>query len=164
MGKLVAIILSAALAACVREGVRGETSGPLIDDRVMADVARSEWAPPGVVSLNLHSGRYLLTPAPARGASVRPPSRRGRLTPAELAPIRAAFASARMQGLVDSACGNGGRPAQIVVSNAGPPALVLTTGEGAVSAPSELGCWSDAARSLLRVLEERFQAAARSPR
>ena len=164
MAKLVAIILAVALAACVRPAVRGEAPAPFVDDSVTADVARSEWVPPGVVSVDLRSGRYLLTPAPARGAPVRPPERSGRLTAAELAPIRSAFAAARVQGLVDPACANGGLPARIVVSNAGTPALVLTTAEGQTSAPSQLGCWSDAARRLLQILEARFQAEARSPR
>jgi hypothetical protein len=44
----------------------------------------------------------------------------------------------------------------VVVSNAGTPRLALTRGGGVSFAPDQLGCWSDSARRLHRLLERTF--------
>jgi hypothetical protein len=133
--------------------------------RIEATVANSEWTPPGEVSLDLRTGRYRLRHAPARNAPSAPVhTTRGRLAAAELQPLRAAYAEARAEGLIEPICRNGGRPAEIVVSNGGLDYLVLTGGGRQLEAPRELGCWTQAARNLDALLEATFGWRARPQR
>jgi hypothetical protein len=158
--KVLAMALAFATAACATTAAVHEPGS------IGADVALSEWTAPGHVSLDLATGRYALDPQPPRGpaGAARPPTRRGRLHAADLAAIRGAFDTAFTQGLIDPACASGGPPPRIVVSNAATPVLALTRGTRTLTAPGNLGCWTEAANRLQGLLEGRFDAEARRRR
>jgi hypothetical protein len=133
--------------------------------RIVATVAHSEWTPPGEVSLDLRTGRYRLRLAPSRLAPSAPVRMtRGRLSAAELQPLREASAEARAQGLIHSACRDNGRPEQIVIGNGSTIHMRLTGGGAPLLAPGERGCWTEAATNLHRQLDATFGARARPRR
>jgi hypothetical protein len=78
--------------------------------------------------------------------------------------MRAAFAAALAQGLVEPACEAGGAHPRIVVSNAGTPAMSLTGERGRFTASRDLGCWTGAAHRLHNLLEANFASDARRGR
>lgn len=127
---------------------------------VLATVGQSEWCPAGNVRLDLRTGRYALTVKAPRldcgKASLERPVKMGSLDSGRLEAIRKASSRAAVAGLEAPACRNGGRPETIVVSNGGTQILVLATGAAIASAPDELGCWSNAATALHRLLDETF--------
>jgi hypothetical protein len=113
---------------------------------------RSEWTPPGRLALDLRTGRYELTPAPSRRrviASGAVQVRRGNLDRPQLASLRAAIDVAGAEGMRAPTC-------QMIVSNAGPIMISVQRGAGAMTTPDQLGCWSNAARGLHRLLEAVF--------
>jgi hypothetical protein len=120
---------------------------------LLADIGRSEWTPPGQVALDLSTGVYQLNPGPQRGG-LRPASRRGTLGATQLAELRAAADAAQAEGM--DRCAGGRAPPDVVVSNAGTPRLALARGGGVSFAPDQLGCWTDSARRLHRLLERTF--------
>jgi hypothetical protein len=147
------IALSAALllGACAAAGAVGGGS-------ISADVGLSEWVPPGRVDLDVATGRYRLRPARPRIApeGTVMPIRIGRLAAEELRPVRKAFGAALSRGLIEPVCAKGGRPAQIAVSNAPTPLMLLRSQRRTVAASPELGCWTDAAMTLHSILERTF--------
>ena len=133
---------------------------------VLATVGHSEWCPAGNVRLDLRTGRYALTPRASRRicgtAGLERPVVTGRLEPARLAPIRAAYLRARAEGLVHPDCENGRGPGdRIVISNGGRQLLVVAHGAATIWPPEDLGCWSDAANALHARLDEAFRSAQR---
>lgn len=155
---MTALTLLAIVAALTGAGGSGQTG------TVVASVANSEWTPPGEVSLDLRTGRYRLRHAPSRLAPSAPVrTTGGRLSKGELQPLRSAVAAARAQGLIEPVCRNGGPPPRVVISNGGPQHLVLIGGGRRLEAPGELGCWTEAAWNLDRLLEATFGWRARPP-
>jgi hypothetical protein len=142
--------------------------GAISRDSIVASVGLSEWGPPGSVSLDLDDGSYWLTPAPytplwrgRSGAEVV----EGRLDPARLSQVRAAYRSAQAAGLVDPECRDGADPTRIVLSNAVGPIVLLLAGPDGTSAPPERrACWSDGAERLERVIRDSFDPLARPVR
>jgi hypothetical protein len=129
-------------------------------ESVFATVGHSEWCPPGTVRLDLGTGRYTVT-APRTWRTCRRPPYRSRVSTAvlagdALAAARAAFQEAVSQGLDNPACRNGGRPETLVIGNGGIPTLRVTNGGRTASPPSNMTCWSGAARRLHRLLETTF--------
>jgi hypothetical protein len=65
---------------------------------------------------------------------------------------------ARTEGMQNSECRSGGKPAELVISNGGTPLLALTTGRDVAWAPEDLSCWSEAAGALHEALDNVFVA------
>ncbi|HEX8525641.1 hypothetical protein [Allosphingosinicella sp.] len=157
---LPSLALAGLLSACATSGVPAPGSHALI----VADVAMSEWIPPGQMTLDLRTGRYEIVPAPPRSGARPAPrgrTRRGALAPAPLAQARRAWHSALSEGLEHTRCRSGGPPPRIVVSNAGTPRMVLAGSDRTVSAPGQMGCWSASAERLHTLLETLFDSEAR---
>lgn len=153
---LVAVVAGAAspIHASARD------AGPGRPESVFATVGHSEWCPPGTVRLDLGTGRYTVM-APRTWRTCRRPPYRSRVRtavlPADvLADVRAAYQEAAGLGLDNPACRNGRRPDAVVIGNGGLPTLRLTRGGRTASPPSNLTCWSEAARHLHRVLDNAF--------
>lgn len=131
--------------------------------RAFSTIAHSEWCPAGNVMLDMATGKFTLTRrAPRRicnEAGLERPTTRGELQGEALKQIRAAYLRAMTTGLENPDCRWGRSSDTIVVSNGGTPTLVLTSGQGTSSAPSELGCWSDAANALHNALDNAFPSA-----
>lgn len=164
MKKIAAIAALLALAAVGQGGGAASASAAARRASIVADVGLSEWGPPGKLSLDLRTGRYRLKTAPPRLrplAGYLPRVRRGRLAPALLGQVRAAFAAAVSRGLVEPVCAAGGAPPKLIISNAETPHMVLTGAHGTLTASPERGCWTDAAYTLHHMLELRFQSEAR---
>ena len=126
---------------------------------IFATIGQSEWCPAGNVRLDLRTGRYALTErAPIRTCNregLERPVVAGRLAPARLATVRAAWRRSLAEGLRRRGCQNGVRSdGTIIVSNAGTPILLIATGAFTAAAPDDLTCWSDAATALRDRLEE----------
>lgn len=127
---------------------------------ISATFDRSEWTPPGRVTLDLRTGRYRLTPAPSRRqlqARIAVRERSGALAANPLARVRAAAETARSQGLTDPSCRGGRRPSEIIISNVGPIMMALSGADGTVETPNELACWGPAARGLYLALQAAFE-------
>ena len=157
---IASVALAANASACASGGVATGARQGL----VIADVARSEWTPPGEVTLDVRTGRYELKPAPPRSGSGGRGTgriRRGTLAPDQLRGVRIAWDEAVSEGLEHPRCRTGGPPPRIIVSNAGTPRMVLADGGLTWSSPQNLGCWSEAGGRLHAVLETLFDAEAR---
>jgi hypothetical protein len=163
---MAAISIDLLLAALLSAGHAPPTSDAFAPGRtawVFATIGHSEWCPPGDVRLDLTTGRYTLTPRSARRACNQTgrdrPAVAGRLGPAGLGAIRSAYRRVLEEGMLRPSCRNGMRPDRIVVMNGGTPILVMATGAAARSAPDDASCWSDAADSLERALDDAFRFA-----
>jgi hypothetical protein len=130
---------------------------------IFATIDRSEWCPAGNVQIDLVTGGFALTSGASRDlcndTGLQRPVTKGQLDEARLATLRTAYTAAQRQGLTQ--CGGGKKPGRIVVSNGGPAILVLTNGAGTIAAPDQLGCWTDAAMDLSRLLERILGSGAR---
>lgn len=164
MKKIEAIVALLGMAVAGQGGVPASASAPARPVSIVADVGLSEWGPPGRLWLDLRDGRYRLRPAPPRVGALEDYGgrvRRGRLAPAFLQQLRAAFAMAVSRGLIEPVCAAGGAPPRVVISNAETPHMVLTGPHGTLTASRQRGCWTDAAYDLQHMLEMRFQSEAR---
>ena len=112
---------------------------------VFALIDNNEWCPGGSVYLDLESGSFLLYPRQARATCADPDARpsveRGTVEAGDLPSLRAAYLKARRAGLEKEVC-------QLVVSNGGPEALVITGPAFSAKTPENDGCWSDEAIAL----------------
>ena len=156
---LTSSIMALALAAVApQDGARAAAGRPG-SAAITATFDHSEWRPPGSVTLDLRTGRYVLRRVP-RMRELRediPVSvRHERLGAAQLDRIRSASEAARATRLVDPTCRSGPDMQTIVVSNAGPVMMRLTGAGGRLVTPDRRECWSEAAENLYAVLEEVF--------
>lgn len=112
---------------------------------VFALIDRNEWCPGGSVYLDLESGSFLLYPRQPRPACAdlnsTPAVERGSVAGEDLRILRAAHLEARRAGLEKENC-------ELVVSNGGPEALVITGPAFSAITPENEGCWSDEATAL----------------
>lgn len=156
---LALLAASLALAQPAPSATRGGLGGTA---SIFATVGHSEWCPAGNVSLNLGTGRYVLTRRAARRVcrdfDLERPVEKGRLAGKSLTAVRAAYLRVMSEGLENPVCREGGRPEDITVSNGGTPILVATTGWGSLPAPDDLSCWSEAANGLHDALDEAFRS------
>lgn len=134
----------------------GDTRGTAM---VFATVGESEWCPAGNVRVDLRTGDYAFTATAPRAVcqdeNLERPVSEGRLTGARLRALRQGFQGAVTDGL--DFCRNGRRPEEeIVFSNGGLHVLVVTDGRHTDAAPSNLSCWTPAARSLHDRLYQTF--------
>ena len=124
---------------------------------IFATIDHSEWCQAGSVTIDVATGRYMLTRGLDRSVcdmrTVRREVTHGTLAADRLASIRAAYARVEADGMVAAACRNGGKPSDLVVSNGGPQALVLTGAFATQIAPTNLACWSREAYQLHRLLD-----------
>lgn len=151
---MVAAVAASPIHASARE------AGSSRSESVFATVGHSEWCPPGTVRLDLGTGRYTVT-APRTWRTCRRPPYRSRVRTAvlvgdALVDVRIAYQDAVGLGLDNPACRNGRRPDAVVIGNDGILTLRLTRGGRTTSPPSDLTCWSEAARHLHRVLDNAF--------
>ena len=158
----VAFAFVAAVAAPPALG-RESSAAPV---SIVASVGHSEWCwPPGSVRLNLSTGRYAVTPSPRWRTCRRPVwprrVRTGILAAGDLAAVRSAYGQARLEGLEDPACRNGGQPPRVVISNGGDRTLRIIVRRVPIVPPRNEGCWSDAASRLHRVVDDLFRPPAR---
>jgi len=148
----------AALMLLAQPAGAGMASAPA-DPVIFATVGHSEWCPAGNVQLDLGTGDYTLTPRAARAVCSDPelarPVLRGKLEATRLSAIREAWDHARKDGLNICRRGESGG----VISNAGTPIMVLTSGVRTIAAPQEYGCWSKAGSALYRAIDESFETA-----
>jgi len=137
----------------------GDARDAPADLLIFATIGHSEWCPAGNVQIDLRTGDYTLIPRAARsicnGLELVRPILRGKLEATRLAAIREAWEQARKSGLTSCRRGESGG----VVSNAGTPIMVLTSGARTLAAPQEYGCWSLAGSALYRVIDNGFEAA-----
>ena len=127
---------------------------------VFALMDRNEWCPGGSVYLDLRSGAFLLYPVLPRPACTDPETdlevERGTLGEGALRSLRTAYEEARRAGLRRRDC-------DVIISNGGPEALVITGPSFSARTPEEEGCWSEEAIALHGALFELF-AEQRRPR
>jgi hypothetical protein len=120
---------------------------------VFAMIDDNEWCPGGSVYLDLESGAFMLYPRLARPACGDRKSsagvEKGTLDVPTLRRLRAASAEARRVGLKREQC-------DLVISNGGPQAVVITAPGFSEATPDELGCWSKEATALYDKLFEAF--------
>ena len=152
MRKLQALVMT--FAALPLVAARPVGAPPRVSSgAVFALIDNNEWCPGGSVYLDLRTGSYMLYPKLARPVctdpSRAPAVEHGTLANAALKPLREAYEAARATGLRRQGC-------DIVVSNGGPLALVITAPNYSVAAPEELGCWSVDAKSLYQKIYEVF--------
>jgi hypothetical protein len=147
-----------ALSLLLMGAATSVSAAPLKSGSVTATVGASEREPPGLLMLDLRSGRYQLAPLPARDSSginfVR--VRQGRLAATELQEVRAASAMALSAGVADPACPVVPGSRRLAGSSEGAPVLKLTAKSRTLAAPVERECWTGAARTLHSMLETRF--------
>lgn len=128
---------------------------------VFALLDSNEWCPGGSVYLDLKTGSFLLYPRLARPACANPQYQpaveHGTLGTAPLERLRSVYSKARHAGLRRGQC-------DLVISNGGPQALVITAPGFSATTPEELGCWSQEATSLHRELFEIFGGQRQEPR
>jgi hypothetical protein len=105
----------------------------------------NEWCPGGSVYLDLSTGSFMLYRRSPRPACTDPKLElaveHGILRAAALKQMRAAYAKARRAGLRRPKC-------DMIVSNGGREALVITAPNFSDTTPEELGCWSGEATAL----------------
>lgn len=127
---------------------------------IFSTIGHSEWCNPGHVRLDLRTGRYSLSARAPRSvcnsSGLERPVRSGTLGAVSLGNVRAAYQRALVEGLENPACRDGGKPQNMVISNAGTPILLLATGRAVGSAPDDLSCCSKSATALHRVLDDAF--------
>ena len=83
------------------------------------------------------------------------PVLRGKLEATRLSAIRDAWPPVQKGGLNICRRGESGG----VISNAGTPIMVLTSGVRTIAAPQEYGCWSKAGSALYRAIDDSFETA-----
>jgi len=124
-----------------------------VDGTVFAMIDQNEWCPGGSVYLDLHTVSYMMYPRQARPACAdqefSPAIEHGILDPARLGAIQDAYLEARRAGLKRKDC-------ELVISNGGPQAVVITAPGYSAATPEELGCWSTEATALHDRLFEAF--------
>jgi hypothetical protein len=112
---------------------------------VFALLDRNEWCPGGSVYVDLDSGAYMLHARPERRNCSDPDAKRpveqGKLGKSELQGLRSAYARALGAGLRREPC-------EVVISNGGPEALVVTGSGVSAATPEDEGCWSKEAIDL----------------
>lgn len=127
---------------------------------IVADIDMSEWALPKRLALDVRTGAYSVGTFPdddGRGMPGATTARDGVLAPEAVRRVRAAHAATLAEGLERPECAGGARgEVEVVISTAGTPALSVAGDRGPLSAPGELGCWTPAARTLHRTLENSF--------
>jgi hypothetical protein len=127
---------------------------------VFASVGWSEWCPPGFVQIDLDNGDFKWIAQMPRLQCQKAASRpylEGQLARDKFNAIREAVRRADKDGLRLPECVEGKPAPHAVVSNAGPPyILVVSTPTSSESAPTELGCWSRSALDLQRLMERTF--------
>lgn len=120
---------------------------------VFALIDDNEWCPGGSVYVDLRTGAFMLYPRVARPACADQTSEtaveHGTLGRTQLERLRSSYAEARRVGLRRDPC-------DVVVSNGGPRAVVITAPSFSASTPEEEGCWSAEANSLYRTLFDVF--------
>lgn len=120
---------------------------------VFALIDLNEWCPGGSVYLDLKTGSYMLYPRLARATCAdrlfSVAVEQGALGAPALERVRRAYVEARRAGLRRAPC-------DVVVSNGGPEAVVITAPGFSDTTPEEEGCWSEAAVALHRELFEIF--------
>jgi hypothetical protein len=116
-------------------------------------IDNNEWCPGGSVYLDLKTGSFMLYPRHRQPACSDRQAKilveHGTLSPARLAAVRQAYAQARRAGLKRKQC-------ELVISNGGPQAVVITAPGFSDATPEELGCWSKEATGLYESLFEAF--------
>jgi hypothetical protein len=140
------------------------SSSPALAQRqantVFASVGWSEWCPPGFVQIDLDNGDFKWIAQMPRLQCQKAASRpylEGQLARDKFNAIREAVRRADKDGLRLPECVEGKPAPHAVVSNAGPPyILVVSTPTSSKSAPTELGCWSRSALDLQRLMERTF--------
>ena len=139
-----AILLTSQMVAARDDGSSGA---------VFALIDKNEWCPGGSVYLDLESGSFLLYPRQSRAASADPDAKpaveQGTVAVGDLRSLRAAYLEARRAGLEKEEC-------ELVVSNGGPEALVITGPALSAKTPENEGCWSDEAMALHNELFHMF--------
>lgn len=112
---------------------------------VFALIDKNEWCPGGSVYVDLQTGSFMLYPRldrPAcKEAKMQTAVEQGKLSAAPLQDLRSAYGEARRAGLQRKVC-------DLVVSNGGPEALVMTGSAFAATAHPNEGCWSEEAQAL----------------
>ena len=140
------------------------SSSPALAQRqahtVFASVGWSEWCPPGFVQVDLDNGDVKWIAQMPRLQCQKAASRpylEGQLARDKFNAIRDAVRTAEQAGPTQSECVEGRPPPHELVSNAGPPyILVISSPTSSRSAPTELGCWSRQAIELQRLMERTF--------
>lgn len=154
-----------AMAAAVQACSLGRGALPERSGSIVATINHSEWTPPARVSLDLRTGRFEVTPAPpwlGYRADGPFPVRQGTLSAGQLREVRVASVAAVSEGLEDPVCQAGGAPPRgIIISNSGRRTFVLTRGSATLTAPPNLGCWTEAGQRLYQLIEARFFSEAR---
>ncbi len=130
---------------------------------IFSTIGHSEFCPPGNVTVDIRTGRYTVTLTAARRVCGDPllqrPVRNGKLSPANLATLQAAYLRVLGQGLESKVCRDGGHPQEIIVDNGGTPLMALTTGQATGWPPEDIACWSEAATALHDLLDHIFPGA-----
>ncbi|MGZ9100424.1 MAG: hypothetical protein ACXW3O_12035 [Brevundimonas sp.] len=125
---------------------------------VLGTVGQSEWCPAGNVRVDLETGEYALTARAPRAVcqdlDLERPIVEGRLDGSRLRALQQAFQRTITDGLND--CRGGRHPDEIIISNGGLRVLVVTHGRATDAAPTDLSCWTEAARALHDLLDETF--------
>lgn len=152
------LLLFAALAATTQSPPKAASLGQTA--WIFTTIGLSEWCNPGHVRLDLRTGRYSLTARAPRlvcnDRGLERPIRSGTLRDETLGKLRAAYQLVLREGLENPVCRSGGKPQDMVISNAGTPILLLATGRAVGSAPDDLSCWSKSATALHRALDDAF--------
>ena len=140
---LTTINLAAFAAILIAQPSAAQVDNP--SGTVFAVLDRNEWCPGGSVYLDLRTGAYLLYPRLHRPRCTDPAARievkRGAIDAEQRSRVVAAYRQARRFGLRKDNC-------DIIISNGGPEALVITAPAFSEVTPEEDGCWSDEARTL----------------
>jgi hypothetical protein len=120
---------------------------------VFALIDSNEWCPGGSVHVDLETGSFVLYPRIARIDCYNPDARarveRGELSANDLRRLRSDSRKAQRQGLTREPC-------EMMMSNGGREALVITGPAFSDMTPEKEGCWSDAAVALHKTLFELF--------
>ena len=112
-------------------------------------IAHNEWCPRGTITLDLATGEYMLLPGLTGPACTDPSIRRPILRSVLEEPRLRSIRRAKDAGLSRSEC-------DVVVSNGGQRALVLSGARDMRIAPENQGCWSKEASALHDLLETEF--------
>jgi hypothetical protein len=149
MKAITALIVGLALLAAAPPPAPQDTGSAA----VFALIDSNEWCPGGSVYLDLQTGSFLLYPRLARAAcgnaKSHTPVEQGNLGLPALQHLRSAYFEARRTGLSRDQC-------ELIVSNGGPKALVITAAGFSARTPEEDGCWTEAADALYNELFEVF--------
>lgn len=120
---------------------------------VYAVVSGGEWCPSRSFYIDLDSGAFSHYPRLSRIECAAPkqgyPLVEGRLDGDELAVLRAKATAAKQFGLTSQTC-------SLIVSNGGKELLALTGPGYSQISPDNPGCWSPAAKALVRSIDTTF--------